>query len=124
MAVTETWKEYSTEAVFKGEALLMDTFYVGLGGASFAVGTGDTATGEITGTGYARQPAQWSDFVSDMSNTNTMVFAVSASWPPAYYVFIADSAQGGRVLAYDNYAAKTVVPGDTISINPGALVLT
>ena len=124
MAVTETWKEYATEAVFLGTFTIMDTFYVGLGTASFAIGSGDTAVNEITGAGYARQAVQWSDFVSDMSNTNTVVFAVGAAWPPVGYVFIADSSQGGRVILYDSHAAKTVAAGDTISINVGGLVLT
>ena len=125
MSATDTWKSYSTEAVFNGIAVPVDTFYAGLGSSSFSVGVDDTTIGEITGSGYARVPVQWSDFVTDMSNTNTIVFAVSASWPPVEYVFIANASQGGRVLLYaDAGVAKTVVAGDTISISIGDLILT
>jgi len=123
MAVTDTWRRYTTEAVLKGSPVGAAVFYIGLGTTSFSVGTGDAAVGEIVGTGYARKAVQWSDFVGPMSNSNTIVFDVVGSWSPVGYAFIADASQGGSVLLYDSFTTVAVVAGDMLTINVGALTL-
>jgi len=124
MAVTETWKYYSTMAVMKGVSLPFTTVYLGLGVSGFSVGAGDTAVGEVSGTGYARQPITWTDFVADMSNSGEILFAVTGPWGSVGAAFLSDASQGGKVIAYTTVTNTTVTSGDSIRVPVGNLVLT
>ena len=124
MAVTETWKKLATEAVMKGTSVPFSTAYIGLGGASFSVIAGDSPSGEIVGTGYARVPVQWTDFVADMRNSNSLLWSVGGSWSAVGAAFVSDSFQGGSVLMWDAFTTRSVSSGDTLTIDIGNFVLT
>jgi len=124
MPVTETWKYYSTMAVMKGVAAPFSTVYVGLGTSTFSIGTGDTPNGEISGTGYSRQPVSWTDFTADMRNDGEIIFVVGGTWNTVAAMFLSDSAQGGKVIAYSTFTAKPVTYGDTLRVPVGNLILT
>lgn len=124
MPATDTWKKLSTEAVLKGYSSPIVTAYVGLGTSSFAVGGGDAVMGEVVGTGYARVPVSWTDFVADMSNSNVLIWTASGSWGTVTDVFVSNASQGGVVLLHDGVTSKAVTDGDTVTIDIGNLVLT
>jgi hypothetical protein len=124
MAVTEYWKELSTEAVLKGQAVTFTTVYAGLGGASFAVNASDEPLGEISGTGYSRIPIQWTDWTTQMSNTGQLLWSVGGIWPSVGALFVADSSQGGKVIFYDTFTVIPTTSGDTFNVDVGQLILT
>lgn len=124
MPATDTWKKLSTEAVLKGYASPVATFFVGLGGNSFAVGANDIVVGETTGTGYERVPVQWTDFVANMTNSNVLLWTAGGAWGTVTDVFVSDAFQGGAVLLHDGVPSKNLSSGDTISIDIGNLILT
>jgi hypothetical protein len=124
VAVTDTWKKLSTEAVLKGAAVPFGSVFIGLGGASFSVVAGDSPSGEISGTGYERVPVQWTDFVADMRNSNVMLWSVGSGWSAVGAAFVSDSIQGGAVLLWDGFATRSVASGDKVSIDIGNFVLT
>jgi hypothetical protein len=124
MAVTETWKKLSTETVLKGYPVPFGSVFIGLGTASFGVIAGDLPTGEITGTGYERVPVTWTDFVADMTNSNTLLWSVGGGWSAVGAAFVSDSFQGGVVLMYDDFATRSVASGDKVAIDIGNFVLT
>ena len=123
MAVTDTWKKLSTEAVLKGASIPFASVFIGLGGASFGVIAGDVPSGEITGTGYERVPVTWTDFVADMTNSNSLLWSVGSGWSVGA-AFVSDSSQGGVVLMYDTFSTISVTSGDKVAIDIGNFTLT
>lgn len=124
MAVTETWKKLTTEAVLKGVGAPFSATFVGLGTDSFGIGVGDVATGEVIGTGYERVPVQWTDFVADMTNSNLLLWSAGGSWGSVNHIFVSDSSQGGAVLLWASFGAKTIGSGGTVKVEIGNLTLT
>ncbi len=124
MSETDYYKKLSTEAVLKGYSSPLSTVFVGLGTDAFEVMGDSTVIGEISSAGYQRQPIQWSDFVDEMSNLNTILWGVTSAWPPVERVFISDSAQGGKALLYGTTPAKLFAAGDVAAIDIGNLRLT
>jgi hypothetical protein len=124
MSETEYWKKLSTEALLKGYTSPLTTVFVGLGTSSFSVGLDSTVIGEVTSSGYQRQPIQWSDFVDEMTNSNTILWGVTSAWPAVSRAFISDSSQGGKALLYGTFASKTFTSGDVAAIDIGNLRLT
>ena len=124
MAVTDTWKKISTEAVLKGTPVPFGSVFIGLGGASFGVIAGDLPSGEITGTGYERVPVQWTDFIADMTNSNALLWSVGSGWSAVGAAFVSDSSQGGTVLMWDTFGTRSVSSGDSVAIDVGNFTLT
>lgn len=124
MSETDYYKKLSTEAVFLLRSSPLSTVFVGLGTSGFAVLGDSTVIGEINSAGYQRQPIQWSDFVDEMSNLNTILWEVTSAWPSVARVFISDSAQGGKALLYGTTPAKLFAAGDVAAIDIGNLRLT
>ncbi len=123
MSETDYYKKLSTEAVFLLRSSPLSTVFVGLGTTGFAVLADSTVIGEISSAGYQRQPIQWSDFVNEMSNLNTILWEVSSFWQVGN-VFISDSSQGGKALLYGTTPTKTFEAGDVAAIDIGNLRLT
>jgi hypothetical protein len=124
MAVTDTWKKISTEALLKGASVPFGSVFIGLGGASFSVIAGDSPSGEIVGSGYERVPVQWTDFVANMKNSNTLLWSVGSGWSAVGAAFVSDSFQGGAVLLWDGFTTRSVASGDQVVIDIGNFTLT
>ncbi len=124
MSETDYYKKLSTEAVFLLRSSPLSTVFVGLGTSGFAVLGDSSVIGEINSAGYQRQPIQWSDFVDEMSNLNTILWEVTSAWPSVARVFISDSSQGGKALLYGTTPAKLFAAGDVAAIDIGNLRLT
>jgi len=123
MTVTNKWLEYVTESLLKGVDPTPSVFYLGLGVSSFTVDANDAAVGEITGTGYSRQPISWTDYLAPMTNSAAITFQVGGAWSSVGAAFVSNASQGGEVLLYDTFAAIPVTPGDSLKLDVGDLVL-
>jgi len=118
------FKKVSSESILKNTPFTFRTPHVGLAISGWAVDpVTSTVSGELSVSGYSRVPIVWSDFVSNMTNTNEVLWSVSVAWPNVVGVFISDAFQGGNVLLYDSITAVTFDVGDIAVINIGDLVI-
>lgn len=120
---SEFFKKLSTESVLKGKLSPVAQAFVGLCVAGWSVAPDSTMSGELSIVGYMRQPVQWTDFTSSMSNSVTVSWNVQSAWPPIFAAFVADSSQGGKVLLFDSIPSQTFHVGDIAVIEVGNLVI-
>lgn len=72
--------------------------YVGLLGADPT--TSGSFASELSGAGYGRKYVGFESY--PFSNTNEILWAAEGAWDAFSYVFLADSSQGGNMLAYNS----------------------
>jgi hypothetical protein len=118
-----TWTTYAIGA-------LQRPIYVGLvdSSGSLALLEAGTLTGELSGSGYAREAifpldANWSAVSAGRTaNVSDIVFTVaSGDWNPVVHAFLIDTASGSGnvIVAATLPATKTTLNGETFKINAG-----